>query len=292
MLTDTYLQGKSFFLPWQSVSIPYDSLLGLSITLNRNSAVPVYLTHYHKHDGVLDLILQAEGDIIASLNESLEGGIQYIHIPPNDKVVGGTITVIDTPSDELFTGSLQLSPLYIHYNSVSTNTDTMDVNGTNVSLVDANFNFDAITADVRFEASSLSDELSTAYIKFNDSATPVITQESTNYIRSFAGQSIDHTYKGILKLPQGFTVSYSNDSFALITPYNYETCATSKYLGDTLGAIDCSVSRSDDYPLPLDICFDGEGTSDSPWKLNPMRIDSESVPDADVLYTQLDPVHQ
>ena len=293
MLFETYLQGKPFFMPWQKSSIPYDSLLGLSLTLNRSDAIPVYLTNYYKHENVLELVLQADNEIIVAINEHLGSGIQYISIPPNDIVVGGMVTVIDTPNDEHFIGSLQLSPLYIHYTEALDNTDNVMVNTDKVPLINTNIVLNSVVADVTFASSDTSEDLSTVFVTFNTNATPTITPTiSNNYIRVFDGSPVAYNkdtgdYAGIFTLPQGFSVTKCNESFALITPYNYETCYTSPYMGDTLGAIDCAVSHSKEYPLPLDDCFD---LYNNKYVLNPMRIDHLSTDDG-INYLKLDPEH-
>lgn len=293
MLFETYLQGKPFFMPWQKSSIPYDSLLGLSLTLNRNDAIPVYLTNYYKHENVLELVLQADNEIIVSIHEPLEGGIQYISIPSTDTVTGGTITVIDTPHDEHFIGSLQLSPLYIHYSEVLDNTDKIAVNAEDVPLLDANIVLNSTIADTIFTSSEISEDLSTALVTFNTNATPTITPTVGNsYIRVFDGSPVVYDkatedYVGTFTLPEGFSVTKCNESFALITPYDYETCYTSPYKGDTLGVIDCAVSHSEEYPLPLDECFD---EANGRYMLNPMRVDYLTTPDG-VSYLELDPEH-
>jgi hypothetical protein len=281
------MQSKPFFLPWSKTPHAYDSLLGISITLLDNTIDKVFLSKYRKTQNEISAVFTREnGEIIASVHNYLDTGIQTINIPPTDKLLSGSITVIDSVSDEIYESPVQISPLFVYYSDTQEDNSRLSVNGEYINLQDAQLIFSEEIAEVIYQDTQ--DNKVEAHIKFLDTGLPTLGENTIDGITVFAGEpvvsdTLNKKATGTLRLPGGFNIKKINDRFALISPYSYETCYTSPYTGDTLSTISCNVSKSEDNPRPLDICFDyiedkSNGYVEKKFILNPQRIDTLKVP--------------
>lgn len=287
MINTTYLQGKPFFIPGQGVDITYDSLLGLSLTLYEKPT-EVYLSKYHKTLNSLDMVFCTNTELIASVHETLEEGIQTIQFNSNN-ILSGVIVVINTVADEQTDQRIEISPKYIQYTNNSRIYPTsININNEDIKAEELILNFDANVADVSIDAKGV------ATVTFIENEVPVIVQPQKKYIKMFDGVMVDADGTGTLSLPQTFKLTSISNNFALIRPYTYETCQTTTYTKIHNSNISCNISHSEDDPLPLDVCFernpDYPNNSSDPWILNPYRIDTLNSPSG-IPYLSLNPLH-
>lgn len=305
MLNATYMQGKPFFDLWQDTDISYDSVLGLSLTLITDSTTyAVYISRYRKTTDDLELTLvripyattqnlddntdEVQLETLAHIKSSLTPGIQTIFFEESDKLKSGSITVINTDIVEYSDKLIKISPMYIQYiDQLNKLPATIKIDDDPaISAYDANFIFSGNEASVDF---TYTEDIPEAYIKFSPQETPIITGVNNTHIFSFAGIAVDKEHRGYLQLPENFQVTKVNDSFAVIRPYTYETCATSNYTPLSSKSYDVNITHSEDYPLPLDVCFYKDEHTGK-WILNPYRIDKLDAPDG-VNYLVLNAKH-
>lgn len=114
--TMSLFKGKPFFMPWQSSDVPFDALLGLSLTLNTDKSSPsVFLETYEKTPGRLRLSLSMEGIPLVAIDHVFSKGIEVVELPTSELLTKGMITVTDSSVVESPTKlPIQLSPLYIN----------------------------------------------------------------------------------------------------------------------------------------------------------------------------------
>lgn len=303
MLNAFYNKGKPYFFPGSDTNISYDSLLGISLTLHRDTACNVYLDRYKKTRDYIEVVLSTDSDIIASVYSKVLPGIQNIQIEQTDQLLSGNLTIIDTVVEEISEKRVQISPMYIHYANLDEhNKSYIYIDNTPIPFSTANFVFDDLNTDVNI----ITDDTEiTAEITFTAEEDTIIALPEPDYIKIFNGSSIGDGSEGLLVLPEGFVAKKINDQFATISVYTHETCPTSQYNTNTLGAINCNINHSDEGFLPLDVCFelidntqapegndqnDLEDNKDDPWRLNPYRIDTLEAVEG-VNYLDLNPLH-
>lgn len=286
------MKGMPFFVPWQPMEIPYDSLLGVSLTLNRTEITEVYLEKYQKDDKHIKLIItyKATGSnnhkILTHIDQDIDDGVNIIYFEGTDVLSSGSITIVNSTMPEVSTMPVQISPLYIKYIDVDDNISNVSINNQSIKSSDLNIMFDALATDIYYIEK---EQGTTAYITFNKSFNTQIDNRQEYGITNFGGIDVSfnpssNAYEGVLQLPEDFKVYKRNSSFALIAPYTYETCPTSIYPLSNLGEIDCNVSKNETFTLPLDDCF-----TDT-LELDPYRIDTLQAPDG-VPYWNLNDRH-
>jgi hypothetical protein len=298
-------QGKPFFIHGVVTDIPYDSLLGISMTLVYDAADPidaVFIESYRRDSTTcsIDFTYTTKNNHtrskLGNIAAIISGEILTLPISANSKIISGSVTVIGSEVSEYSYTPVQINPAYIKYANGALQTQSFNVNDKVVNANNAQFILSNGIASVSFVETA--DAYPKAVISFSTSADQVIDERSpsTAGIINFGGNPIAYdayadAYVGTLNLPKDWTVHPVNKTFALISPYSYETCATGEYIYASLGEIDCNVSHSEDFPLPLDACFDEGGTEEKPfYTLNPFRIIGLEAPDK-VNYESLNSKH-
>lgn len=148
--SNNIINSKPFFVPWANYDISFDALLGLTLTVRHNITMPIYLTYYKKYENHLELLIDCEVNgmvkTIYSLDTYLPEGISTLSIDSNEYLLGGTLTTIATKTNEqTMTDRVQISPMFIHRETVN-KTDYTTIN--NIQTVLSNIRFNSTSFNI------------------------------------------------------------------------------------------------------------------------------------------------
>lgn len=196
-----YYAGKPCFTPWNNLSIPYDALLSISVSVKGNTVVPLYLRKYVKSPGHLELLITTDkGDVVVALDQNIDAGISNIHYTSDDDKFHTSMVLIDSPDTEESHESVQISPLYITYQSKDITVDSIVLDNVSVPLSGLPLQ---VTGNVDIKENGLGD-IEIAVSPHVYDVTSYTEQPGVPYIHSFNGTTLykeDNLYTAKLVLP-------------------------------------------------------------------------------------------
>lgn len=269
-LSLTLFNGKPFFMPWQSSDVPFDALLGLSLTLNTTRENPVVLLEtYTKIPGKLSLSLSFEGEPLVSIEHFFTKGIEVIELPTSDLLLRGTLTVTDSAIVEMPKKlPLQLSPLYINTKSKASSyrNQSCFINDTQLYLNEFSM---AGQGDIAAVRTGNVGTINIAAVEGMVSA-PVT---DTEYITHVNGKPVSSDGSAVVWLPSYFDISVGGDGAILnIIGNTQDTCPVYAVSAPT---ILLNYIKQAGYAEPFDSC--GSGASFNPMLIDAMRFTDEGL---------------
>lgn len=247
---------KPFFLPWQKSDVPFDSILGISLTVSVENA-KVYLSVYEKTPGKVKLGFTCNDQHLTYVESYLDEGINTIQLPSTELLVQGVVIVSDTNVTETATAlPLQISPLYVTTASSYIDVLTFKVNDKDVVLNNCIIAFDPL-----MNTNAQDGDVYVGMNSQSNTATTITDDIYNDHIISVNGVAVDENNSATIVFPSYFTLRRSGDRSTLnITGNTNDTCT--KYNIQLEEAI-FKYTKHVSYPLPLDICVTRSGKFDT-----------------------------
>ena len=263
-------------MPWSKTDSPYDSLLGVSLTIDTPNVNPVVMLEtYDKGPGYLRCSLSCDGKPLATVSHTFTSGIEVIQLPSSHMLLSGTLIVSDTVGYEQPSElPVQLSPLYINTLNYTKNYPEFTINGNKVSLQEAKLTVSGVFYE------SLANSTLTL-ISDSNSAEVAVSSDDTSYVTHVNGAPISYykneegRYVGytLIKLPEYFSISVSADNGTLYLTGNTEnTCPLYNIVNPEIPMI---YYKNAQYDTPFDIC--GSGNSFNPMVIDSLQFTSEKL---------------